>query len=288
MQRWAKILGRKGWLGYGWPKEFGGPGWSAVQKHLFEEECALAPRNPSSPEMLFLSLPLARAVRPSQRAKRCAARSRPPRARERAQRRDHEPAIRRTTQQESGAVGVASQWGESEATGPHEDSEPRGSAAAEGVRNRHRRTGYNHAKAIAITARAGGKRIDLGLLRRRVTRVRTTDSHSLASVPIPTNALNQPSAQGPLPPHCGSLTRARSPSPPLTERRGAARAVAVEGELRAQRAAAPRAGRCRALRRHPRALRRANRGAHPRRRHRRSRRPRAPGTTRIRCGPSCC
>lgn len=42
MQRWAKILGRKGWLGYGWPKEFGGPGWTAVQKHLFEEECALA------------------------------------------------------------------------------------------------------------------------------------------------------------------------------------------------------------------------------------------------------
>ncbi len=42
MQRWAKILGRKGWLGYGWPKAFGGPGWNAVQKHLFEEECALA------------------------------------------------------------------------------------------------------------------------------------------------------------------------------------------------------------------------------------------------------
>jgi alkylation response protein AidB-like acyl-CoA dehydrogenase len=41
-QRWAKILGQKGWLGYGWPKEFGGPGWTAVQKHLFEEECALA------------------------------------------------------------------------------------------------------------------------------------------------------------------------------------------------------------------------------------------------------
>jgi alkylation response protein AidB-like acyl-CoA dehydrogenase len=33
MQRWAKILG---------PKEFGGPGWNSVQKHLFEEECALA------------------------------------------------------------------------------------------------------------------------------------------------------------------------------------------------------------------------------------------------------
>ncbi len=42
MQRWAKILGKKGWLGYGWPREFGGPGWNAVQRHLFEEECALA------------------------------------------------------------------------------------------------------------------------------------------------------------------------------------------------------------------------------------------------------
>ena len=42
MQSWAKILGKKGWLGYGWPRQFGGPGWSAVQKHLFEEECAMA------------------------------------------------------------------------------------------------------------------------------------------------------------------------------------------------------------------------------------------------------
>jgi len=42
MQRWAKILGKKGWLGYGWPKEFGGPGWTAIEKHLFEEETALA------------------------------------------------------------------------------------------------------------------------------------------------------------------------------------------------------------------------------------------------------
>ena len=42
MQRWARILGSRGWLGWGWPKAFGGPGWNAVQKHLFEEECALA------------------------------------------------------------------------------------------------------------------------------------------------------------------------------------------------------------------------------------------------------
>ena len=42
LQSWAKILGKKGWLGWGWPQEFGGPGWNAIQKHLFEEECALA------------------------------------------------------------------------------------------------------------------------------------------------------------------------------------------------------------------------------------------------------
>ena len=42
MQHWAKILGKKGWLGHAWAAEFGGPGWNEVQKHLFEEECALA------------------------------------------------------------------------------------------------------------------------------------------------------------------------------------------------------------------------------------------------------
>ena len=42
MQSWAKILGKKGWLGWAWPQQFGGPGWNAVQRHLFEEECALA------------------------------------------------------------------------------------------------------------------------------------------------------------------------------------------------------------------------------------------------------
>jgi len=42
MQRWARILGKKGWHGWAWPKQFGGPGWNAVQRHLFEEECALA------------------------------------------------------------------------------------------------------------------------------------------------------------------------------------------------------------------------------------------------------
>ncbi len=42
LQSWAKILGKKGWHGWAWPAQFGGPGWNAIQKHLFEEECALA------------------------------------------------------------------------------------------------------------------------------------------------------------------------------------------------------------------------------------------------------
>ncbi len=42
MQRWAQILGAKGWLVPAWSKQFGGPGWNAVQRHLFDEECALA------------------------------------------------------------------------------------------------------------------------------------------------------------------------------------------------------------------------------------------------------
>ena len=42
MQSWARILGKKGWHGYAWPKQFGGPGWNSTQRHLFEEECALA------------------------------------------------------------------------------------------------------------------------------------------------------------------------------------------------------------------------------------------------------
>jgi alkylation response protein AidB-like acyl-CoA dehydrogenase len=40
--RWHKILAKQGWVAPGWPTEFGGPGWSSVQRHIFEEECARA------------------------------------------------------------------------------------------------------------------------------------------------------------------------------------------------------------------------------------------------------
>jgi len=39
---WAAILNRQGWLAYHWPREYGGPGWTPVQRYIFEKECALA------------------------------------------------------------------------------------------------------------------------------------------------------------------------------------------------------------------------------------------------------
>jgi len=39
--RWQKILAKKGWVAPGWPEEFGGPGWTPVQKYIFDEECGL-------------------------------------------------------------------------------------------------------------------------------------------------------------------------------------------------------------------------------------------------------
>jgi alkylation response protein AidB-like acyl-CoA dehydrogenase len=40
--KWHDILYRKGWVAPAWPVEFGGTGWSAVQKYIFARECALA------------------------------------------------------------------------------------------------------------------------------------------------------------------------------------------------------------------------------------------------------
>ncbi len=37
--RWHKILYGQGWIAPGWPVEFGGAGWNAVQQHIFDEEC---------------------------------------------------------------------------------------------------------------------------------------------------------------------------------------------------------------------------------------------------------
>ena len=42
MEEWHAILNARGWLANHWPKEWGGTGWTAVQKFIFEHECALA------------------------------------------------------------------------------------------------------------------------------------------------------------------------------------------------------------------------------------------------------
>jgi alkylation response protein AidB-like acyl-CoA dehydrogenase len=41
-REWQGILEARGWLVYHWPKEAGGPGWSPLQRWIFEKECAEA------------------------------------------------------------------------------------------------------------------------------------------------------------------------------------------------------------------------------------------------------
>ena len=41
--RWQRILNAKGWAALSWGKEWGGPGWTAIQKMIFLEENQMAP-----------------------------------------------------------------------------------------------------------------------------------------------------------------------------------------------------------------------------------------------------
>jgi alkylation response protein AidB-like acyl-CoA dehydrogenase len=41
--RWQRILNKQGWAAYSWPKAWGGPGWSAVQRMIFLEELQTYP-----------------------------------------------------------------------------------------------------------------------------------------------------------------------------------------------------------------------------------------------------
>ena len=38
--RWQKLLHERGWIAPNWPLEYGGTGWTATQRYIFEEECA--------------------------------------------------------------------------------------------------------------------------------------------------------------------------------------------------------------------------------------------------------
>jgi alkylation response protein AidB-like acyl-CoA dehydrogenase len=47
--RWHKIVAKQGWAGASWPTQYGGTGWSPVQRHIWEEECARAGTPPILP-----------------------------------------------------------------------------------------------------------------------------------------------------------------------------------------------------------------------------------------------
>jgi alkylation response protein AidB-like acyl-CoA dehydrogenase len=42
MEEWHAILNERGWLANHWPEEYGGPGWTAIEKFIFENESAIA------------------------------------------------------------------------------------------------------------------------------------------------------------------------------------------------------------------------------------------------------
>ncbi|MDR5738112.1 acyl-CoA dehydrogenase family protein [Caballeronia sp. LZ016] len=39
---WHKLLAARGWSAVAWPREYGGPGWDATRRHIWDEECARA------------------------------------------------------------------------------------------------------------------------------------------------------------------------------------------------------------------------------------------------------
>jgi alkylation response protein AidB-like acyl-CoA dehydrogenase len=53
-QSWNAVLNEQGWLGYQWPTDVGGTGWSPTQRYIFEKECALA----GAPNLTVLALKL--------------------------------------------------------------------------------------------------------------------------------------------------------------------------------------------------------------------------------------
>ncbi len=58
MLGWQKILHARGFGAGTWPQRFGGCGWSVVQQHIFEEECAAACAPPQLPFGLRMVAPV--------------------------------------------------------------------------------------------------------------------------------------------------------------------------------------------------------------------------------------
>jgi alkylation response protein AidB-like acyl-CoA dehydrogenase len=56
--RWHRILAKKGWVAPAWPKEWGGTGWSLVQRYIFEEELGYVGAPPLIPFGLAMCAPV--------------------------------------------------------------------------------------------------------------------------------------------------------------------------------------------------------------------------------------
>jgi alkylation response protein AidB-like acyl-CoA dehydrogenase len=55
---WQRALYKRGWGGPAWPKQFGGTGWTSVQKFIFQEECARAETLPIPPFGMSMLAPV--------------------------------------------------------------------------------------------------------------------------------------------------------------------------------------------------------------------------------------
>ncbi|MDQ2139294.1 acyl-CoA dehydrogenase family protein [Alcaligenaceae bacterium B3P038] len=58
MAAWQAVLGRQGWGAPHWPAAHGGPGWTALERYVFEEECAFADAPPGDVLGLYLAGPM--------------------------------------------------------------------------------------------------------------------------------------------------------------------------------------------------------------------------------------
>jgi alkylation response protein AidB-like acyl-CoA dehydrogenase len=57
-REWHAILHARGWLSYQWPVSASGPGWSHIQRYIFERECAIAGAPPISAQGVRLLAPV--------------------------------------------------------------------------------------------------------------------------------------------------------------------------------------------------------------------------------------
>ncbi|HSC19245.1 MAG TPA: acyl-CoA dehydrogenase family protein [Rhizomicrobium sp.] len=55
---WHRILYRRGWIAPHWPKQYGGTGWTATQRYIFNEECGAAETPQIIPFGLLMCAPV--------------------------------------------------------------------------------------------------------------------------------------------------------------------------------------------------------------------------------------